>query len=253
MAPPNQGLEAQDRAGPQIHLGLEVEEEFVVLHGFPQRCFHLQVVEVLLVHLRAVELVVVPPLALAAIHRGIGSLQEVLHGLPVRGKEGNANATGDAQGEPQVRDVLGQGQQQAVGDRVDVLWMLEALQQHDELIASQPGHRVCIANAGLKPLGHFLQNGIACLVTQGVIDVLESVQVQEEDGAPLTPAFAAEDGPIEAILQQGAVGQLCEGVVEGQELDLILMALALGDVAHVHRDAPIQGEHADLVPALQAL
>src|SRR5712692_3811254 len=54
-------------------------------------------------------------------------------------------------------------------------------------------HEIFQANAGLEPVADLAQDGISRLVTQRIIDVLEMVEVDEEDGArPLRPPAAGE-------------------------------------------------------------
>ncbi len=65
---------------------------------------------------------------------------------------------------------------------------------------------------------------------QAVVDHLEAVQVQEQDGHLPVPAPGHVQGVGDAVLQQGAVGQAGEQVVVGDVLQLGLGAAALGDV-----------------------
>ena len=70
-------------------------------------------------------------------------------------------------------------------------------------------------------------------MTEGVVDVLEVVEVDEERGhGPVFAPGAHEHlfGPVE---DEGPVGQAGQGVVEGLVGELVLRLLALGDVAQV--------------------
>ncbi len=56
------------------------------------------------------------------------------------------------------------------------------------------------------------------LVADGVVDRLEAVQVDEEDGGASVAAAAAGQGLADAAGEQGAVGQVGERVVLGAVL-----------------------------------
>ncbi|MNW15847.1 hypothetical protein D3C71_2144910 [compost metagenome] len=59
-------------------------------------------------------------------------------------------------------------------------------------------------------------------MAQGVIEVFEVVQVDEQQGAEVLGALARRDGALQAIEQQTAVGQPCQRIVERQAFYLLL-------------------------------
>ena len=67
-------------------------------------------------------------------------------------------------------------------------------------------------------------------MAQGVVDVLEAVEVEEEEGHALSIAFRMLDGAVEALAEEGSVGEGGEGVVIGQAVEPLLGLLELGDV-----------------------
>ena len=106
-------------------------------------------------------------------------------------------------------------------------------QEQDELVAAQAGDGVAVAHARLQALGDLLQQPVAQAVAQGVVDDLEAIEVEEQDGQPRRAAVRLGHRDGEAVVEQQPVGQAGEGVVVGELLDLLLGALALG---HVERD-----------------
>src|SRR5690606_22948157 len=68
-------------------------------------------------------------------------------------------------------------------------------------------------------------------MTELVVDRLETVQVEKQQGDRAALPAAQLQGQIRACRKQGAVGQAGQGVVMGQPLDALLIAQALGDVA----------------------
>jgi len=64
-------------------------------------------------------------------------------------------------------------------------------------------------------------------VPEGVVDLLEPVQVQEQQADRRAPLREGEVQPLE---QPCPVGQAREGVLEGLLSELLLVARTLGDV-----------------------
>jgi hypothetical protein len=129
-----------------------------------------------------------------------------------------------------------------------------------ELVAPHARDAVLGAQLGTQTLGHDLQQFIAGGVPQAVIDILEMVQVQQIEGEGGVVAAQARQFPIEGLAQEVAVGKPGEGIVEGQEMDALLLFQALADVTkgdrgpgqlpvNQHRIAPqLDGNSAAVAP-----
>jgi hypothetical protein len=78
-------------------------------------------------------------------------------------------------------------------------------------------------------------------VAEAVVDLLEPVQVEEEDGHRPGLAFGPPQGVVDPVLEQGPVGQAGQRVVEGLVGELVLQLTALGDVAGVEDQAADAG------------
>ena len=104
-------------------------------------------------------------------------------------------------------------------------------------VNSSPPKRASVSDgrrAELRRMADVDEQAVAGLVAERVVDDLEAVEVEEEDGdAALAPARAPQR-LAEAVEEQRAVGQPGERVVQRAVGELELGALALGDVA---RDA----------------
>jgi hypothetical protein len=70
-----------------------------------------------------------------------------------------------------------------------------AIQQHGEFVAAQPPHRVALAHALAQDAGHRLQHGVAGQVALAVVDGLEMVQVDDQQGG--RPARLALDEAVQ--------------------------------------------------------
>ena len=125
----------------------------------------------------------------------------------------------------------------AVGFPGQVVGMLaELFQHHHELVAPQAGHGVHVAHAFVQAHGHLLQQQVALVVAQGVVQGLEVIEVDEQQRTALLAPLGAGQRLGHAVHQQHAVGQTGERVVKRQALDLALGGLALADVG-------VDGQH----------
>ena len=154
----------------------------------------------------------------------------------VLGVERDADADADLEHQTLDRERLPQRLDQALGDPARRREIGRARQQDRELVAAQPGDGVGRAQRPLQARPDFGQQQIAELMAERVVDVLEAVEVEQQDRHVVTGALRASDGVLDPVVEQGAVGQGGQRVVQGQALELGLLRLALGDVAQ-DRDA----------------
>jgi len=103
-----------------------------------------------------------------------------------------------------------------------------------------------------EALGQQRQELVAAVVPEGVVDLLEPVQVHDGDGSTRVAPHGAHHGLLGALVEQRAVGQLRERVVLGQELvllDLLAQAAAHRDRHEEQHD--VQGPQAQGEVAVQ--
>ena len=74
--PTNQGFDADHAPAAQIHLWLVLQKKFIAFHGLPQLRLQCQSRGDSHMQLRCIELKIVTPLFLGAIHRGISIFQQ---------------------------------------------------------------------------------------------------------------------------------------------------------------------------------
>ena len=128
-----------------------------------------------------------------------------------------------------------------VGDDARVLGPLEVGQDHHELVAALARHGVHLAHARDQPPRHVLQDEVAGVVAERVVDHLEAVEVEEQHRHVALLAARGHDRLVEAVLHEAPVGQPGERVVVRHVVDGALGVEALGDVLH-------QGSEADQLP-----
>ncbi len=105
--------------------------------------------------------------------------------------------------------------------------------QDDELVAAEPPDGVALPEDADEPMGHGLEDLVAGVVAQRVVDVLEVVEVDEQRGHRSVLAPGADEHLVGSVEDQGAVGEAGQRVVQRHVEELGLGLLALGDVAQV--------------------
>jgi len=95
---------------------------------------------------------------------------------------------------------------------------------HDrEPIAAKPCRSGGLTDRALQPARQFLENLIAGVATESVVDSLEALQVDDHDGE-LPPFGARRVQPLgQAVEEQLAVGEARQGVVVGNVGELFLL------------------------------
>ena len=130
--------------------------------------------------------------------------------------------------------------QNAAGDNLNVANPRDVLDQDSKLVAAQTGRGVLRAQRAAQTPGKLHQQLIASGMPQGVVDVLESVQVEKEDGAALgPPPRSAGQRQAHPVNEECAIGQSSERVVHGIVLQFGLNQLAVADVAVAEDEADI--------------
>ena len=178
----------------------------------------------------------IAPRSLGLVHRQVGVLEQLLNTACLLAKERNAHAQRGVVAERVQRIGHVQRGHYMVGHQrgfssglVDV--GAEAFQEHHKFVSAKTRHRIGFTHTGPQAVCHLLQKVVAGVVPQRVIKVLEVVQIDEQQRAMRLRTYRCQRGPVQAVHQQPAVGQLGQHVVKRQPLDLAFCLLALCDVA----------------------
>jgi hypothetical protein len=108
------------------------------------------------------------------------------------------------------------------------------LGQHGKLVAAQPRQGHAGAQLGQQAFAHGLEQLVAGVVAEAVVDALEVVQVQQQQGTAALVGLGRSQGLLDPVVEQQAVGQVGERVVVNQVRQLALGVLDRADVAE-HR------------------
>ena len=158
-----------------------------------------------LVHALFEEVVVAPTLALGAIERGIGILEQFSTILSVTRGHGDADAGADHHLMAAGLHRLGHGLDDAGGKRGGMHRILQIRNENGEFVATKPGHDILLAAHFAQTLADDDQHLVAREMTQGVVDGLEMIEIEAKHGrrfATLEPGLQ----PIHLLVEQSAVG-----------------------------------------------
>ena len=221
VVPPGERLHAGDVVGDQIDHGSEGQFQLPALDGCPQVLDHPQPGAGGLVE-PGIEELHARALTLGPVHRRIGPLQEQVGVGAVIGPDRDPDAAAEGDRSAGAPEGLAQQGLQLTGDPDHLLRVVHPSQDHGELVPSEPRDGVAGPQTTAQPLGHLAQDLVPGLVTLGIVDVLETVQIDQKQGrAPAAVGIGAEM-VVETLVQQFPVGQPRQRVVEGTVPDLAL-------------------------------
>ncbi len=106
-----------------------------------------------------------------------------------------------------------------------------------EFVAAEPGQHVGLAQQRFQPGRHFDQQRVAGGMAERIVDLLETIEVQQENGERLLQAALPRRGFLDFLDQSGAVGQSGQRIMVRQKGNALLGLLALGDVLDDGDDA----------------
>lgn len=127
----------------------------------------------------------------------------------------------------------------------------ETSEARSELVAAQAGDQIVAANLRPQPIGHQPQETIADRMAEGIVYVLEQIEVDTEHRHALVSALASLQRLAKPILIEFAVRQVGQTVMMRHKGDPRLGLAAFGDVDHrdqiavaaLEADAPPKRQH----------
>ncbi len=198
-------------------LRLVVQLELVVGQGVAQFVFEL-VAQLGLLGQPGVEVrQAVPPAALGVVEGQVGLLEQLGGAVLAALLVGDTDARAAEQFVLAHLERLAEGLQQALGEGLGLL-AEGALEQDDELVAAEAGEQRLGRRVAAQALGDAAQQQVADVVAEGVVDVLEVVEVEEQQRLRLVLLQAL----FEAREQLGAVGGAGQRVEVGQVMQAAL-------------------------------
>jgi serine/threonine-protein kinase len=233
--PSHQRLAADHPPVAQVHLRLVEDHELVALHRAAELALHHQPLDRGRAHLAREEAVAVAAVLLGVVHRRVRVADQVDDVVGIPRAQRDADAAGDVQlvlveleRPPEfVEQLPGEGadHRPVVGRRREIL------HEQGKFVAGEPAQHGVPGELPVHALGQDLERTVAGRVAEGVVDLLEAVEVEvDQRELPLRPP-RARDGLLQRVLELEPVRHLGQRVVAREVADAPLGALALGDVA----------------------
>jgi len=167
----------------------------------------------------------------------------------VEGVEREADAGGNVDGLTVEHIGLAECLEQALYGLSTLIDRAQIAQQQDELVTAKPADSVVGSDVFLEALRHHHQQLVAGLMAECVVDRLEVVEVEVNDGEQALGPLHPRDRLHEAVGQQDAVRQLGQCVMVREELQFVLVAVALRGIVRKRSGHEIEvlGQQADFV------
>src|SRR5690606_6494703 len=173
--PAQQGLHADQAAGGQRNLRLEVEVELVLLQGLAQRAFDIDGVAA--AHGMAVEAAAAVAAQLAARHRRVGHGQEFVDIDAVGRRQADAYAAVHAQTDAVDVHRRIDGRRDLLRNLARRLAPADLVEQYDILVPAPARHALGLADHLLETMRDLDQDGVADIVAEAVVDAIEVIDV----------------------------------------------------------------------------
>ncbi len=244
--PADQRLDTGDDAVGQARLGLVVQQELLAFDRAAQGHFERQPRRHRGIEVFAKEAIDAAAQRLGPVHRHVGVAHEPVEVDIVARVHRDADADRNhhlllAEKEGRVERV-----EQALSNEGGIVGTTDVLGDDGELVAAQAGdgertlfrgagHGVDLAQAARQHRGDLLQQAVASLVPEAVVDHLEAVEVQEHQGHVAAAAPRALHGALQSAAKERSIGQPGEAVVVGQAHEAVLCLAAVADVAQAHQ------------------
>ena len=216
--------DAQDRLVEHLHAAR--------LDRAPQVGLEVEPRDDVAVHLRVEHRVARLAVRLGAVHGDVGVADQLLR-VGVGPAERDPDRPGDHQLAVGDRERLGERGQHPLRDDRRLARVGHVLQQDGELVAADPRDGVAGAQRGVEPARDRLEQPVAGLVAERVVDELEAVEVEEQHGGAAVAVAAARAAQrlLEPVEEQRPVREPGERVVERAVAEPLDGAAVVGGVA----------------------
>ncbi len=213
MVPTQERLGIDDIAGGEVDDRLVMHVELAVLQGAPQIEYELMARRRRPLHFGGEPVETGSAGTLGGIHRLIGVLHQGFGAVAIVGEAGQADAGRDLGGRRAYDEGYVEAFDQILGHALGLPALPDVGQDHGEFVAAQAGYRVGIAHRLDHALAGLNQQGVADIVAELVVDLLEAVEIHQHHRHLGAVAARQLDGALQPVAQQAPVGQLGQGVV----------------------------------------
>jgi len=152
------------------------------------------------------------------VHAQVGFDAKGLDVGCVFGEDGEADAGANGDGVAGKLKRLADEMHEGAGDFESFLSAGGLFKDDAKLVAAGAGNGIAAAETGGAEGGDLLEKQVANVVSEQVVDVFETVEIDDEERGMALEAAGTVQGAGEAVLEEAAVGEGGQVVVEGEVL-----------------------------------
>ena len=235
MVPAQQSLAADGAAGARIDDRLIVEFHLAVFERELQIVLELHAPIVTLGDRERVADDLAAAGLLGLVQREIGVAEQFLQRRAVARRDGVTDAGAAQMLIDADREWMVERRENAFGGEARPVFV-GADHDHNEFVAADPRDLVARIDDGFDPLADLLEHGIAGLMSERVVDVLEAIEIDQDQRDDLAGTGDAPELLLEQLDQGVAVPQIGERVTARDQFDPVEGGVAGNDVLE-HRPA----------------
>ena len=169
---------------------------------------------------------------LGAVKCRVGGAHQFVATGAIAGEKGNADRGADDRLMAAEIEGLGQFLHQALGQNGRAVGVRHTHLDDRKFVAAEACHSIVGTEHAGQPLGNPTQQLIAGSVTVEIVHRLEAVEVETQDRDRAVATLGTRQRLGEAILEQGAVGKVGEGVVMRHIANALFRRLTFPDIAY---------------------
>ncbi|MCY1421735.1 hypothetical protein D9M71_373990 [compost metagenome] len=214
VLPADQGFELADLVGLEVQDRLVIEHQAgVFAQGMAQFFLHLQFQHGARLEVGTEEIQPIAATVLGLIQRQVGVFQQFFASLAVLGEQADADAGGHDHAPPGQLDGFLELLHDALGHLARFITVMQ-VDENAEFVATKACHHIFMgAHRALDVPGEHLEQFIASIVAEAVVDALEMIDVEEQDGEHAACLGALQKLLGEQLVESTTVDQVGQGVV----------------------------------------
>ena len=234
MLPAQQRLDGGDPPRHELHLRLVVHDQLLGFERTTQISDEHEPRRRVIVVIRVVEREAAAR-TLCHVHGDVGTLEQLLDRVAVLREDGDSDARLDVQRQALNRERVAQLELNP-GDELLGEPHIDVGEQEAELVAADSRHGVLTARARLKPLPELVQQRVARVVTECVVDLLEAIEIHQQNGVRRSGALRPLQTLRDPVVEEAPVREPGERVVQRLVEELRLRILALDELRELACD-----------------
>src|SRR5438132_3831591 len=212
MLPSKQSFDSDRFGGLKRDERLIVKRELVPLDRVAKIVLENQPLECNGVHRRGVELIAIASLCFGAMQCGIGVADQSLAIVSVGWKHADAQAAGDMEVVVEHTERRAETIEDFLSDASGILNVRYARNQKEEVVTAQTGHGIFLPKAEREAFCRGAKKLIARSMSEGVVDILEAIDVEAHDRHPTrSPPAGVSERLRQAIVEQHSIGKFGQG------------------------------------------